>query len=737
LSGHAAAQSPATAPAASAVQEVVVTARKKSESLIEIPAGITELGPTTLANYNIQDFNDYATKIPNLAFSVGSTTGGLTRARQVAIRGIGGSNTTSFYIDDTPVPDTIDPHLVDINRIEVLKGPQGTLFGENSLGGEVRFITNQPNTEINSLSYMLQGGGTVHGGSADYGGDGVVNQVLIPDRLAIRASIYDTHDAGFVTRVYPNANGVGTSSAPNQGATDYYGAAVSLLYTVNDRFSITVGDLNQTKIDNGLPIAYAPLPSFTPSYTENRVANVPEGLSDRFNVGYVNLKYLGSGFSLTSSTSYYTRDTYDTDDGTEATIATLASAGFTAPAGAAYQWHQFSSTQQITQEARAAFDPIHGISGVVGAYYSYQKVHGGLPAEFSPGLAASGLYPTNLMYSQDVHQTESNTAVFGELYYNIDKFTLTLGGRIYRLGQTSNILGDGFFNGGPSSTGTLSVSQTGALPKAALSYAVTKDANIYVLYSQGFRPGGPNQLLPTACDASLAALGTTRQGVSQYKADTTTNYEAGAKSSIFGGRAYVTFAAFQIDWKNIQQKQNLSGCGFSYTGNAGSARSRGVEGELNGEVLPGLSVRLGAAYDDAVITNSGPSPQPVGSSIFGAPKETATAGFRYVMAKVNGYAPFISGDTSYIGSHVSGTYKATLPLTVPSYDVTNFRAGIDFGSSEVSLFINNAFNTVANLGDINPISFEQTVKINGVKTPLLRVGLLEPLTGGIQFRHGF
>lgn len=718
-------------------QEIIVTAQKKRESIIDVPASVTVMGAATLANFNIKEFADYATKIPNLSFSIGSTTGGYTRGRQIAIRGIGGSNTTSLYIDDTPVTDSIDPHLVDIDRIEVLKGPQGTLFGENSLGGAVRFVTSQPDSGKNRFAFMFKGGATLHGGSGNYGGEVSVNQMLVPDKMAIRASAYYTHDAGFVTRTYPIASG-GRASVDDQGASRFYGGSIALLYEFDDNFSITLGDINQNKEVSGLPIAYAPLPLFKPvSYTSNRVANVDEGFTDRWNLAYGNLRYQATGFSLTSSTSYFKRRGRDRDDGTEATLATLSSLGFTPPAGTSYQWRQFNNISRFTQEVRLAFEPIGGFSGVVGTYYSREKTHGGLPAAFSPGLQASGSYSSNLLYQQDVYLTSSNLAAFGELYYKIDGLTLTAGGRVYKLKQSSNVIGNGFFNGGPTATGLIKADQTGALPKAAIAYQVTKDVNVYLLYSQGYRPGGPNTALPATCDAELAVLGTTRQGVQQYNADTTKNYEAGAKASLFSGRAYASVAAFQIDWDGIQQRQRLRSCGFSYTGNAGAARSRGIEAELNGEVTRGLSLRLGAAYNKATITKSGASPQPVGSRVFNIPKVTLTAGFHYVTPEADGRRWFVSADTSYISNSLSGTFNSRTPLIKPSYDVTNFRAGVDFGASEVSIFVDNIFNTKANLGDVTPISFAETATIGGVTSPRLRVGLLRPTTVGVQFRHGF
>lgn len=721
------------------IDEVIVTARKKSESIIEVPGSITEFGAATLANYNIQEFNDYATKIPNLSFTAGSSGAGVTTAQQVAIRGISGNNTTSFYIDDTPVPDSLDPRLVGIDRIEVLKGPQGTLFGENSLGGEVRFITDQPEFAGDSLAFMAQGGWTEYGGSPDYGANIDINHVVVPGEISIRASVFEDHDAGFITRTYPSANGTGRDSSSDQGAITFYGGSLAALFTVSDRLSVTGREIFQSKADDGLPIAYAPLPAFEPTYTENRAADVPEGASDRWSLSSIDVDFSGNGFKLTSSTSFFYRQTLDTDDGTEATSQLMASIGFNPTPADVYQWHQSSATSQFTEEARVAFDPFHNLSGVVGLYYSHSLLSGGLPAEFAPGLEASGFYPTNELYGENVDFTNEDEALFGELYYQLlDQLSLTVGGRVYYLKQTSDEVGNGFFNGGLSNTGVLAVHETGAIPKVALSYTPNKESNIYVLYSEGFRPGGPNQLLPSACDADLAALGLTPQSVSLYKPDSTRNYEAGAKTGLFSDRAYLSGAVYQIDWVNVQQSISLPDCGFHITGNSGAARSRGAEVELNGQVLTGLDVRLGVGYDEAVITEEGDTPQTVGSRVFGAPKFTGTAGFRYTVKNSGQYAPFFSGDYSYVGNSLSANFSPSEPLLRPAYMLTNVRVGVAFAHSELSLFVNNVFNEKANLGDIVPISFEQTVPApGGGVEPLVRVGLLNPLTIGLQYRYGF
>jgi iron complex outermembrane receptor protein len=207
--GDARAQNVTSSASADSLQDIIVTARRRDESLAKLPVSITVFTPEDLQTYNIQSFDDYATKTPNLSFTYGGGPTGIADARTISIRGITGQNlggtggATGFYIDDTPVPSSIDPRVLDIKNIEVLKGPQGTLFGEGSLGGNVRLITNQPDLTTNALGYMGQAGATSGGGSADGGGDVIGNLVLVPNTLALHVVMFVNHDAGYLTRTYP------------------------------------------------------------------------------------------------------------------------------------------------------------------------------------------------------------------------------------------------------------------------------------------------------------------------------------------------------------------------------------------------------------------------------------------------------------------------------------------------------------------------------------------------------
>src|ERR1700730_763699 len=375
---------PATDTAAAAVESaeletIMVTARKRDESLANVPVSITVFTAQTLDAYNIQSFDDYATQTPNISFAHGGGPTGISDARPIAIRGItgpdlfGAGGATCFYIDDTPVPGSVDPRVLDIDNIEVLKGPQGTLFGESSLGGNVRLITKKPNLEKNEFSFMTQAGLTSGGGSADGGADIIGNLVLVPDQLGLRTVLFFNRDAGYLTRTFPDPSSPAVAdpnlaaprtSVGNQGAVSTFGGSLAALLRVTDEFDATLRVMFQNTTDHGFPATFAPLPAFTPDYTLNRAFDVQPRASDVWALPTLVLKYAGQGWSFVSSTSFFYRHTQDIEDSTYGTQQVLTNYYHVSGLpNQPYLWDGEHYHDQITEEMRVAFDPRHNLSG--------------------------------------------------------------------------------------------------------------------------------------------------------------------------------------------------------------------------------------------------------------------------------------------------------------------------------------------------------------------------------------
>jgi iron complex outermembrane receptor protein len=743
------------------LETITVSARKRDESLANVPEAITVFTSQNLAEYNIQSFDDYATKTPNISFAYGGGPTGIADARTIAIRGITGQNlfgtagATGFYIDDTPVPGSVDPRVLDIDNIEVLKGPQGTLFGESSLGGNVRLITKKPDLAADSIGYMLQAGVTSGGGSPDGGASVIGNLVLSPDRLAVRVVMFGNHDAGYLTRTFPTVpqnsttgesfvtpyESVPRTSVGNQGAQTTYGGSVSMLFKVTSDFDARLRVMYQNTEDHGFPATFAPLPAFKPEYTVNRAFDIQPDAIDRWALPSLDLRYQGSGFSVVSSTSYFYRHTHDLEDSSYGTqqvflyfygVANLPNQPFT--------WDGERYHNQITEELRLSFDPIHNLSGTVGAFFSNTRSLFFIPNTTATGLTAATGWPNNLIWTQNNPGTQKDTSLFGELYYKFfEKFNLTLGARRYWLKQTTDYTANGFLNGGPTPSSPQENKEQGVDPKFGLSYQATNTAMVYASASKGFRAGGAQANFPT-CQLPGLPL----DDIEHIKSDTLWTYEAGTKIQVPQSGLLLTAAGFHINWDRLQQQVALP-CGFYLQLNGGSASINGGEIELSGKVTPSFELRFGVGYEKTDIVNPGPlsyAGVTSGTHIEGVPAWTATVGGVYTQPLTSEVDGFIAADYSYTGNSISLLNGGSgLIGSRPPFSLANLRFGVRRSKQELSLNIHNLTNAKPNLGDIGYVGYAQYEPpppgATLPTTPVPQVATLQPLTAILQYKNNF
>ena len=742
------------------LETITVSARKRDESLANVPVSITVFTGDALENYNIQSFTDYATKTPNVSFSYGGGPTGISDARTVAIRGITGQNlfgtagATGFYIDDTPVPGSVDPRVLDIDNIEVLKGPQGTLFGESSLGGNVRLITKKPNLEKDEFSFTTQAGITSGGGSPDGGASVIGNLVLVPEKLALRTVLFFNHDAGYMTRTFPDPTSPAVSdpnlaaprtSVDNQGAQTTFGGSLAALLKVTDNFDATLRVMFQNTADNGFPATYAPLPAFTPDYTLNRAFDVQPHASDVWALPSLDLKYTGQGWSFVSSSSFFYRHTRDVEDSTYGTQQVLTNYyQVSGLPNQPYLWDGEHFHDQITEEMRLAFDPWHNLSGTVGAFYSQTHTKFYIPPTYANGLVAAtttntvvGPWPNDEIWTQTNPAVQKDKSIFGELYYKfLDKFTLTAGLRHYWLSQETDFTADGFMNFGATPSDPQHNSQSGTDPKAGLSYQITDETMVYASASKGFRAGGAQAYAPFC---SLAGLPVT--DITQLKSDTLWSYEVGTKIQLPHPGLLLSAAAFHIDWSNPQQQVALP-CGYYFDINGGKATINGGEMELDGHLSKALQMRFGVGYEDTKITDPGALGLPgigvqAGSRILGTPAWNVSVGGVYTQPLTDTVDGFVSADYSYTGNSealLNGGYGAE--ATRPSYSLANLRFGVNHEKSEVSLNIHNLTNAKPNLGDIGYVGYAQYQNY-AAGTIIPQVATLQPLTVILQYKQSF
>ncbi|MGC4028470.1 MAG: TonB-dependent receptor [Steroidobacteraceae bacterium] len=736
--------------------EIVVSARKRDETLIDVPQTVNVVSSQTIADYNIQSFTDYAALIPNLSFSVGGASGaggvggeGMVGTRAILLRGILGNNTTNVYIDDVQVDATQDPRIVDVERIEVLKGPQGTLFGGSSLGGTVRVITKQPNLQENDLEYMIQGGGTLHAPDPDYGANVKGNAVVVPDRFAVRSMAFVNHDSGFITRTYRlfpyNSANQERVSSRGEGSGTQYGGSVTALFRIADNLDLTARLLAQWEdTPRGWPAVFSGLSKFDPEslVIDRNNYNLPDTAENHWYMPSLKVNYRGAGFEVVGSISQFKRASSNSWDISTPMAQAVARAPYNYPN---YNQPVLETVKRDTDikqyELRLSTDPWHGLSASMGGFFSRRAEGNYFTPRVVPGLTALGGVSDVWLEGRYNFYTDES-ALFAELYYSLNQFVkFTAGVRYFefekdifrdRWGAVLNTVV-------PNRTHEY-FKETGVSPKFGFSVEPNDDLTIYGTASNGFRPGGNAALLIPACAPELAQMGMTLEDATKYKSDSVWSYELGAKKSAMNRRLFGTVAVFQTNWSDIQQTVRLGGCSVSFTGNAGAARIRGVEAEINGSVTPDLTVRASAGYLDAVITDNsdGRTGQAVGSRIYSVPRVTANAGLLYARPIADGRSLFISNDWSYVGDSLSANSGGTAnPQIRGAYLIGNARVGIRWEEKkEVSLYVNNITNELANYGDM-PNGVSRTIVRNGQVVQDPRVAISRPLQVGLQFKRGF
>jgi iron complex outermembrane recepter protein len=811
---------PSATPApAGVLDEITVTARKKDERAINVPVSITAFSEATLENLNINKFTDYATMTPNMTFSYGTANWGYVDSHTIAIRGISGFGTTGVYIDETPVPDSLDPRVVDIARIEILKGPQGTLFGQSSLGGNLRLITVQPTPGRDDAHYSVKGGQTNGAGSPDYSLDFAASHDLGGDMVGRVVGFYD-HEGGFLRRhAVDPISGATLADVGNYGAQKTYGGSVALRWIPSDRFEGTFRFMLQDSVSDGWTAPYAPLPGFqVDSLTMDRTNSVQEMAHDRFILPSLQLNYTGDGYSVHESLSFFNRIATQIEDGSEGTrdaldfywdfagppyngISQLLNVYNTpvnggTPIAEGFPWFEKVTYRRTTSETRVNFEKSSfGLSGVAGLYlsrsFSDTWLNGGnSPLIQSLGLntnAASNLvsgttagycrnpanpadtscstYGSGLVWESTQPSTHYDEAIFGEAYYEFGKYELTVGARAYHQTQTTHEYEAGALNYSYLYEQTPDTRQSGINPKLALKYNFDATEMVYASYAKGFRAGGAGVPLPLGPQAFFNAIHQSVNTPTTYTSDFVHNFEVGGKIESADRKYSLTAALFQMNWSNIQQTVIAPASYITLIVNAGDARVRGGELEVDARPISGLELHGGIGYEYAIITNGALYWQPNGSPVYNTPKTTANASMTYTKPINDKISGFLTIDGSYTGSSYSGTAGCELntasvqyfpcPTNGPNtyagnaiqragFSVLNMQVGADWGQSQLVLYGQNLTNARPNLGDYNPESYAKHSTNPADFAPgygagyiVPRVATLRPINFGLIWRHRF
>lgn len=750
------------------IEEITVTAEKRSESLQSVPMSITALTSAVLEQHAIVDFFDYATQVPNLGFAY--TGDGIGTARTVSIRGISGDNVTSIYLDETPLPDSIDPRILDVDHIEVLRGPQGTLYGARSMAGVVRLITMQPNLE--SQSGIVHGGvsHTWHTDEPNRTVDVALNIPLATDRAALRITGFYDVEAGYLWRRYctnPATAGVTcfppttdpslTTTVKNQGATRNYGGSLTLTVKANDALTITPRVLYQKSIYDGFPLVdvslgggpagfpvppvAGPQPPLTPSnFVQGRFFNSQEGGFDQWSLSTLTIKYETPLGHLISSTSYFSRDVIESENMSEWVWQYLLAPGLPLP-GLMREQKKYDN---FVQELRFASEFSGPWQFVSGGYFS--NFHGQLPfasyypnadmpgfaAEFNNPSLVDSSDPDNI-FGQDYDTSIREAALFGETSYALSqRLKATVGMRLYQIETTAGGYLRGVVTGGgaPLVDPTLTVKAHGVNPKGEIAYQITPANMVYGLIAKGYRPGGLVPSVPVtgadSCAPVLNEIGITAQQARVFRPDSLWNYEIGAKTGWLDNTLTVNGSVFYIRWNDIQQWIPLP-CGFQYRANAGAAVSKGFEVEIHSRPVQGLDLSVGVGYNDARITATGASsPQQVGDRVLQVPDWTANAAATYSVPLGTLRSLVSTVNYGYVGTRTSANNDPFAPRLEPSYGIVDARIAYQWDKLELALVGKNLTNTHANLSDNRSITAEVTGRPRLVTN--------QPQTIGLEFR---
>ena len=718
------------------LEEITVTAQKRSENLQDVPLSIQAFSTARLEELGIGDFDDYAKYLPSVSFQkVGSPSFEHTYMRGVSSGGDGNHSgsqpSVGMYLDEQPVT-TIDGnlniHLYDIERVEALAGPQGTLYGASSQAGTIRIISNKPDPSGFKAGYDLDLNNVDHGGTG-YDVEAFVNLPLT-STAAVRLVGWDQHDAGYISNVH------GTVTFPTSGAVfdnaalvkkDYNtvettGGRAALKVELNDSWTImptVMGQVQQTDGD----FAYNPavgdleVQHYFPQYV--RDSWVQSALTVEGKIGNFDLVYAGA---------YLLRNTHEQSDYTDYSLYYDSAYGkyFVDNAGKLINPAQTiigtDHYSKYSHELRIS-SPKENRLRFVGGLFLERQVHeilqdyvvdnGDPLGSVAPNNVSVPGWPGTLWLT-DQERVDRDKAIFGELTFDItEHLSASAGLRHFTYdnslqgfyGFNANFLAsEGTatcftpfvpFHGAPCSDLDRGTSGSGNSPKFNLTYKFDPDRLIYATYSKGFRPGGVNR----------NGGGT----IPPYQPDYLKNYEIGWKTSWFDNRLRFNGAVFREDWSNFQ---------FSYLGpnsltiitNAGQARIDGLETDLEFAATQNLTLTSGFSWLNARLTQTfcgdpsicgapGFDPStyeqyaPAGTRLPVTPRFKGNITARYTFP-VGTYKGDIQGSAVYVGERTSDLrpLAANALGDEPSYAVFDFSAGIQMNSFHYSVYINNAFD---------------------------------------------
>lgn len=696
-----------------ALQVVIVTANKRAENLQNVGSGVSVVSAARLDQLQANNLADYLQEVPGVALqSYGAPGYGVVEIRGISPQSVGA--TVATYVDNIPVspssavgegadyqPD-LDP--ADIERVEVLKGPQGTLYGASSMGGVIKYVTKQPSLTQTEVNLSEEGEYVDHG---EFGGKVRASlSTPLTDDVAVRVSGYYRWIPGFM-------NDVGISGENANHGYDW-GARATLLWKPTSDFTVNLNAMEQQLRQDAYNSVDLDSLSFQPLYGPlAQLRYTPEFMEYRTNLYSMELNYERPyGTFLSASSFSSVRPTQGLD-------ATTAFEGF--PNGAStlgpgnpvgFRGHHYS--QQETEELRFTSNRVGDFEYLAGAFYQHELVDDGAGfTEYEPGLVPDTVDPSLGGFERTGSLWEA-AGFFDVTYYLLPTLDFTLGYRYSDIGQhrLSSIYGPIYEGGtlGEFESDNISTTQSSNTYLGDTRWHVTADVMLYVRAASGYRPGGVRSPLP----------GGPPNFNLEYTSDNIWSYETGLKGTWLDGRLTVDTDLYWINWDNIQALVFIGR--FNTDGNGGHALSRGAEMQTTYAPFGGLTLRANLAYTDAYFKDTDPSVGvTAGQRLYLVPKWQGSLSADYKWS-VGSYVADVGADWSYTGVQYD---ISNFPLH--SYALANLRAGLTWSTYNLNLFVKNVADKRAIVGDtgyfagLNPYD----------------VTIAQPLTVGISFSQRF
>ena len=756
--------------------EIVVTASKRSATIQDVPFSINAQTEEDIERANASTVEDLSRNVAGL--TIQNLGPGQS---QVSVRGVsagqvvrdqpGVKEQVGVYLDESVVSLSLftpDLDLFDLNRVETLRGPQGTLFGSGSVGGTLRYITNQPT--LNGVEGKVEGNVNLVDGD-DFGGHlkGAINMPL-GEKAAVRAVGYYTRYGGFIDALREG----GTVDEDVNGG-ERYGGRLSLLFKPAEDWSITpriiyqkitTDGFNRQEVYNLFGNGFTTTrPKVTFGEREQYLL-LREGFTDEFKMGDLTIAYDGPVVGVTSVTSYIDRDIEVSRDASALTGSVSVDLGY--PSAAVLLPSNLVDTtgvKQFTQEVRLASTGEGPFQWLFGGYYAsvdreytqrlptpgYDAYTDTVLGAGTSAAVANG-FPANSPYNADIPYTLKQLAIFGEFNYDLtEQLTATLGGRYYGYNEERRFVSGGLFANGDNNRDK--TSSKGFSPRLLLSYEANSNITVNAQASKGFRLGGVNDPLNvrlcTGNDATLFG------GFQSYDDETLWNYELGVKTQ--GNGFTFNAAGFYNDIKNLQVTLDAGSCSSRVVFNVPKAHTMGIEAELNFQPTDGLDLSLSGSWVEAEFDSTLPEPLATSTGIREGNRLPTVPKFQLAAAATYSFPIDASGSEGYFTAsfqHIGSRFtqpadqensprtfvhglpfggapanaSTTVDLELPDYQLVNLSAGVDLGNDlGISVYVNNLLDENALL------SFDRE------RGGRARLGFTtnQPRTYGITVRKGF